>query len=348
VSSYEYIQFIGHSINTGPEVTSSDTGQEVIYKGINDPFADLGKRTHFFRNIVENSRNIRQISQDKNVLKLLMLPEFFFRGQKKAYEMELIDKFIITQETKKEKTNWNNWIKDTCWSDWVFVFGTVIGREESKDDDETDGYQYQYQYCLIQQGGNNQHRIVMKEHLAENEFVVQNLKRDNQQELIRCHHRLPPEYSGSGMEEQQNHHDGRSIFQLAGITFGLEIGTDHHNGRLKRSPQKPGHNKVQIQLIPSCGTEIRPESVVTTKGGWVFNCDGLNDCHTDLRKVIKEHNPSSRQSAHIALYPQLPPASIQTVPCAEELFVNGAGKLRFYEPVKIPEPAIVGQSDSVE
>ncbi|MCI5137381.1 MAG: hypothetical protein D3922_02960, partial [Candidatus Electrothrix sp. AR1] len=215
-------------------------------------------------------------------------------------------------------------------------------------DNGTDGYQY----CLIQQGGRtrnikeNRTRMVMREHIAENEFIMAAPKKNGQERWERRYHRLPPEYSGIGMEEQQNHYDGRSIFALAGITFGVEIGPDHCEGRLRRSPQPMGHRKVQIQLIPSCGTEIRPASVTAVKGGWVFQCDGLDESYTDLRMIIDEHQRLPEQPAKIALYPQRPPAVIHTSCNTEGLFVGGPGKLHFYEPVTIPEAVTSDQKDS--
>ncbi|CAK8711107.1 hypothetical protein KKHLCK_00105 [Candidatus Electrothrix laxa] len=188
--------------------------------------------------------------------------------------------------------------------------------------------------------------MVIREHIAENEFIMAAPGKNGQERWKRRYHRLPPEYSGVGMEEQQNHYDGRSIFELTGITFGVEIGPDHCEGRLRRSLQHLGHRKVQIQLIPSCGTEICPATVTAVKGGWVFQCDGLDESYTDLRMIIDEHQRLPEQPAKIALYPQRPPAVLHTSCNTEGLFVGGPGKLHFYEPVTIPEAVTSDQKDS--
>ena len=340
MSGYKRIQFIGYSISTGPKAVREDARKETMYTGDQDPVVDLGKRSAFLRDVLEKVSSNSHISQNKDVLKLLMLPEFFFRGQEQAYEMRHVDNLIASLKAS---------VIDSQWQDWVFVFGTVIGAGQSEGNNGADGYQY----CLIQQGGrnkgkrNSQTRIVMREHLAENEFITVDVKNNEKERWERSHHCLPPEYWGVGMEEQQNHYDGRSIFELEGITFGLEIGQDHEEGRLKFSSQYAGHKKVQIQLIPSCGAEILSESVVAAKEGWVFSCDGLNECDTDLRKVITERSVTEDRPAQIALYPQLPPYTIRTSCKTEELFNGGAGKIRFYEPVEIPEPIIVQQTEKV-
>jgi hypothetical protein len=69
---------------------------------------------------------------------------------------------------------------------------------------------------------------------------------------------------------------GGSVFNLDGITFGLEICLDHHirwqtlqagNGRLENAAN------IQIQLIPSAGMTIGKLRTVTN--GIVFNVDGV-------------------------------------------------------------------------
>ena len=68
--------------------------------------------------------------------------------------------------------------------------------------------------------------------------------------------------------EDKNNNTG--TFLYGGIRFGVEICLDHKRGRLKNLGIAP----VDIQLIPSCGMTIHPESIVVRDGGYVFNCDG--------------------------------------------------------------------------
>lgn len=80
---------------------------------------------------------------------------------------------------------------------------------------------------------------------------------------------------------------GGSIFELDGITFGLEICRDHLQGKLRRYYQgdpdatpalapaaSAGEPKVQVQLVPSWGAWIDPPNIVGVDGVLVFNVDG--------------------------------------------------------------------------
>lgn len=71
-------------------------------------------------------------------------------------------------------------------------------------------------------------------------------------------------------EITESHNLNSSVFTYGGIHFGVEICLDHKRQRLKNADVYP----VDIQIIPSCGMTIHPESVVVKDGGFVFNCDG--------------------------------------------------------------------------
>lgn len=78
-------------------------------------------------------------------------------------------------------------------------------------------------------------------------------------------------------EFSEFNYSGTSMFEMEGITFGLEVCLDHANKRLKKSIeyQNSGVNGiVDIQLIPSCGISINKEAIVVRNGGYVFHCDG--------------------------------------------------------------------------
>jgi hypothetical protein len=90
---------------------------------------------------------------------------------------------------------------------------------------------------------------------------------------------------GENSERTEHGLGGGSIFELDGITFGLEICRDHLQGKLKRyyagdsttglaAAASPGDPKVQVQLIPSWGAFIKDESIVGVDGVLVFNVDG--------------------------------------------------------------------------
>lgn len=98
-------------------------------------------------------------------------------------------------------------------------------------------------------------------------------------------------------EIKNNDFDTGAIFDYKGIWFGIDICLDHSRQRLVNQLRKYPDNFVDVQIITSCGMEIRENAVTAKHGKWVFNCDGeymLNNqnlgvdgenCHTSLRKV---------------------------------------------------------------
>lgn len=82
----------------------------------------------------------------------------------------------------------------------------------------------------------------------------------------------------SGGDLKTTEEDSKAIFDVGGITTGVEICLDHSDQRLRKStfasPWPSGHNALQLHLIPSCGMQIQPASVATQTGGIAFNCDG--------------------------------------------------------------------------
>ena len=64
--------------------------------------------------------------------------------------------------------------------------------------------------------------------------------------------------------------------------YGVEICLDHSDTRLRRNIENEPEviGGIHIQLIPSCGMQIKLSSVAADNNGFVFNCDGqyaLND-----------------------------------------------------------------------
>lgn len=77
-------------------------------------------------------------------------------------------------------------------------------------------------------------------------------------------------------EFQRSGIGGGSVFQMDGITFGLEVCLDHAKEKLKKyyASTPKGVGKVQIHLIPSWGMSITKTSLVGMVNTLVFNVDG--------------------------------------------------------------------------
>lgn len=84
--------------------------------------------------------------------------------------------------------------------------------------------------------------------------------------------------------------DAYAVFSPKGkepsLAYGLEICLDHSDLRLRRNIDLNG--PLALQIVPSCGMQIKADSVAAIAGGFVFNCDGQYALATDKsgRKVL--------------------------------------------------------------
>lgn len=101
----------------------------------------------------------------------------------------------------------------------------------------------------------------------------------------------------SGSEVKKSESDTGAIFYYGGIWFGIDICLDHSRQRLADELKIKSNRFVDVQIITSCGMEIKENAVTAKQGNWVFNCDGEYmlkntdkgvdgpNCHSSLRKV---------------------------------------------------------------
>lgn len=119
--SYKWIQFIGCELPTG---TGKKKGT-LYYLGKKDAEKDIKKRCRIMKNAVKTAYDKASgvEKDDPQVLKVFMAPEFYFRGAEGAYPIEKVSKIMenLKEETKKSDE------EDYDYSDWLFIFGTVIG-----------------------------------------------------------------------------------------------------------------------------------------------------------------------------------------------------------------------------
>jgi hypothetical protein len=121
------------------------------------------------------------------------------------------------------------------------------------------------------------------------------------------HTRNISERSASGL-------GGGSLFDMDGLSFGLEVCLDHLQKRLKQSNAGP----VRVQLIPSCGMSIKDPSKHMLPNGFIFNVDGSD--------VISE-----AQKASGAAIPSTENAFVSTVAEYNQLF-EAAGSIMVHNP----------------
>ena len=115
----EKVQFIGYCINTAPMKFEG----KKVYLGLEDAEEDYKKRVALLEAAAEKARTDAKI--DPDALKVFVVPEFYFRGELGAYEMDTImgvgkkDSSIIG-ELKKS-------FKASKWRNWLIFAGSIIG-----------------------------------------------------------------------------------------------------------------------------------------------------------------------------------------------------------------------------
>lgn len=294
------VQFIAHNIDTRPK--------NQTYLGKSNSKEDINERIKLVEKTLEQARE--KTESDSKVLKILMMPEFFFRGQEGAYSMENVQ--LIIEDLQ------NLVMDEKKWKNWIFVFGSILGASFVPKENKTEIYNY----VLVQEGGfgnkedagPNAARIVLKEYKSTIDFI--NSGSGFVSNNVKYLERLE-----KGSEDKVWNYDGNSVFDIDGIQFGLEICLDHKKQRLEKSTDLP---KIDIQLIPSGGMTIQRNAIVSKEGGYVFHCDG-NGYGSTLLKVSKNtphYNISSTYDVDVDS------AGIRI----GEIYRQDAGKLHIYPP----------------
>lgn len=275
--AYSKVQFLGYQIHTGP--ARPGKGQKDYYVGLDDPVDDIAARIALMKEAVEAV--YPNASTDSGTLKIFMAPEFYFRGKKGSYEMSLLAGSGTDLDPTSLLGGLSALASDAKYKDWLFVFGTAMFNSVSRDN------RYEaYNIAICLKGGftNETERLAstivcMKEFKSGIDFLTipaTGIDINNVDYLMPVG---APSYDGeinTPGTPGKDGYSGGSIFQLDGITFGVEVCLDHARQRLRRAWPGEEQYVVQLQLIPSGGMTIYPPAIATCKNGWVFNVDGLN------------------------------------------------------------------------
>ena len=289
---YSYVLPIAYEINTFTLVQTDVLGAFSTYRGRADSGKDISKRCQIMCNAIDIAYDncaSHAGGRSSESLKVFMAPEFYFRGKEGAYPVEVLSEIM---PLLREHT------KDIKFADWLFVFGTALGRIETED-----GKFEILNVALVQKGGvaapdGVNERIIYKEYISSIDFAGPNYGRHadwenpvNRRVFVGGGTRaiLPVEgsndptrpsaldqtpgleYSAAGITGTL---EGRCVFQQDGICVGLEVCRDHLLGRLKMTPPAVGNAIVQLHLITSAGASITPAYVSGRTGTVAFNVDG--------------------------------------------------------------------------
>ena len=382
MSTYQKIQFIAYEINTGPKMVSREVGR---YKGLTNDSDDMVARQNWTFEVLTQA--LAKADRSKDTLKVFMMPEFYFRGVKGAYSLEIVTKLIDGLQHQVRGPEWN---------DWLIVYGTIVGYSSVTrfgnvnwlqklwgklcGDDlypiDEEKAKTIYNFSLIQKGGwapdsnmlspaqmndalESKCFVTMKEFMSDIDFVlVTNGKSSTGFSLSRVMHLDQKDVRSTvirepGREERRVNYEGACLFEIDGIQFGLEICLDHAKSRLKNSPRPENLPPIQVQLVPSCGWHLGAEAMVTMKGGYGFNVEGLNgkeknDHGATSQLAIVTSDPLGRVKimADKSVDPRTTIEDVSTppvmVPLINEpynfssLFARGVAQLAIYQAVNVP------------
>ncbi len=89
-STFKSVQFIGMNISTVPCAADAimDISVRGDYRGYSDIQYDINQRLDSVKGFVESTVRSEKINKNKDVLKILVIPEFYFRGMLGAYQRE--------------------------------------------------------------------------------------------------------------------------------------------------------------------------------------------------------------------------------------------------------------------
>lgn len=215
-------------------------------------------------------------------------------------------------------------------NDFASVLAAALNYCDSKADLIVDNR------CLIIEGGRENPRMiqVLKKYKSKEDFILNGIEENYIQSITRY-----PEIAARS-EQKGEDNDSYSIFEYCGIRFGIEICLDHSRGRLREHLKRNPGDYVDVQLVISCGMDIRNPSVIARSGGVVFNCDGeyvLEDaaengehCHTIMKKVLS--CAQGNKPAVLSEYVKLNEEGKITFPCKGEFYPCQSFQLHIYSP----------------
>ncbi len=346
--AYSQVQFVGYAINTGPAQLANwgfylvpnlaHTWARDVHKwypGNPDVEQDVTDRVQLMKSAVEQAASL--VNKADSILKVFVAPEFFFRGPQGAYDMKHVGDVIGRLQS---------YAKADMYKNWLFVWGTIIGRAQKPD-----GTWEIYNVAVVQKGakGAEGANVVMKEFKSGIDFIssaprwgagvgsyLQVPRISGIHSEIAQH--MPRLSDARQKEKRDFSYGGEALLLVDDIQIGLEICLDHAQRRLRNHQVRPGDRVVQLQIIPSAGMEIQPDAVVAAAGGLVFNCDGSYTlpgrtvgAHTDLRSIL----PPDRGANDTKLsapynYERLAPVPVPFSRPINTYFTQNAGHVHVY------------------
>lgn len=274
---YRQIQCVALDLSTDPEGCLDR----------NDGNDDMSARVALLERLLEQAAAEKAIDEDGKTLKVFMAPEYLF-----ARHVRNPSGLVCTLESLREKLV--ALVSAPKWLDWIFVFGTAVGYTRLKVPKKLLGGGLQhhevFNVALVHRGGHGGEQEMMSG--SASLLVAKRLKGGFDFTLG------DPAFGSIEAAADSINAERDGVFNLSGITFGLEICMDHSMCNLKRSLQfRKDVSQVQVQLIPSAGMAIKRDAVCVQEGGLIFRSDGLYEGGAGAVAARSEVRTRSARSA---------------------------------------------------
>jgi len=302
MSNYSKVQVLSWDICTGPNQSSP-----LSFSGINgtttdgrlDVIAqvkDIEARVAFTQMAIEAA--LVGADPSPNILKVFIAPEFLYRSANGPYLRDLVDGWKPGDGTgrvqydlpKRYHGAWGglvgtlrDLVGDQPYADWVFVFGSLISASFPKFKNAEDIYAFDRDKLtevdnatLIQRGADK--RI--------GSWFVAHKRFEHWPTFVNDTLANTSDWNDDERDSSDQLRENNPIFCLSGvldsigtpIRFGIERGTEHDRrggnqyGRVRASGQR-----VRLQLIQSCGTQLNADSIHLLPNSHAIYCDGGED-----------------------------------------------------------------------
>lgn len=300
---YQYVQFLGWSINTfpGQAALGACEGQNVsetqqCYMGNSkDLEADVRKRVALMQEAIEKAYDEVQMLMDlfkmqglpwtnEETLKVLVVPEFYFRGPYGAYNISSLFEeeddnrgVLNTLGLELEKM-----VSDTKYTGWLFICGTVVGYKMHQAAEDTKYWDH-WNFAPIYEGGLNGGKwLAVKKYISDLDY----LKETDDEQMVATPY--PPNMTDATVNNSGVPLSGKkwlaergykvvedNMFNVSDIRIGIEICLDHEKAVLKTSLEKANLPNVQMQIVTSAGVKkIVRDNIMVAKNGILFQQDG--------------------------------------------------------------------------
>lgn len=257
--SYAKVLFIGYTLHTAPKSAVFQGDQLELasgpYPGLSHPGQDLRARCALVKSALHAAHTAldKQALNDRELLKLFVLPEFFFHGQGAAYDLDSAESGIDRLQAELARL-----LKARKWQDWLCVFGSALFFRRDPSGPLV------YNCGLVHQGGPDaEPPVAVHLPLAEAETLI------------------PPKLPVAKGEphwadEDRPDWDQTGHVHLANVSLALELATNHRSRTLRShlADPLPGFPAPQLTIRPLCvplrepWSELQPSALA-------FLCNGL-------------------------------------------------------------------------